>query len=891
MEKIFIIDAVNYLFRCYYAIRPMTNDKGESTHALYGFIQSIEKLRKEFSPKYMVAVFDGPGNKESRRKVYAEYKMHRKGAPEDLLLQFERAYDYCEMAGIPVLCVSEVEADDTMATVAIWSKKKQLQSVLCTSDKDLYQLVDESILVLNAQKENLIIDAKKVEELFGVAPKQMLDYLAIVGDASDNIPGIEGFGPKTASLLLQKLGSLEAIFEHPEEIASEKKRESFLAQKAIALMSKELATLNTAVEIPHDLEFFQIKEKDLARLQSFFQEMKFLKFLSELQLPTETPTPKTIQVEKKIYTLINSEEAFLELLRQLSSIQELCIDTETTSIRPLDAELVGIGIGHTPGEAFYIPCNGTLTKEFVLSSLKELLEGTRHQFYGHNIKYDLHVLCNAGIHISSLSFDTLIASYLLQPQDRQHNLDRLALEYFQHKKIPIEDLISKGKNEISMKDVAIEKVAEYCSEDVDFTIRLYDLFKKEIEKKSLHLVFYEIEMPLIAVLMQMERKGIFIDVEIFSKLSSEFSHKLKLLEQEIFQIVGKEFNLNSPKQLGEVLYHDLQLPSPRTKKGAELSTAADVLEKMKHLSPVVEKILNYRALSKLSSTYVETLPFQINPKTGRIHATFNQSMTATGRLSCQDPNLQNIPVRSEEGKKIRQGFRPQKEGWSYLSADYSQIELRLLAHFSEDPELIRAFREGQDIHLHTASLIFNVKEDAVTQEMRQIAKTVNFGILYGQGPFGLAQELNISQKEAAYFIETYFQRYQKISDYLESLKEIAAKTGVATTITGRRRPIPEIHNKNPAVRAQAQRLAINTPLQGTAADLIKISMIEIDKSLQKTSCKGFMILQIHDELIFELPDEEIPFFQQLVKEKMENVFSLQVPLLVDIEVGKNWAEC
>jgi DNA polymerase-1 len=465
------------------------------------------------------------------------------------------------------------------------------------------------------------------------------------------------------------------------------------------------------------------------------------------------------------------------------------------------------------------------------------------------------------------------------------------LEYFHTTKIPIEDLISKGKNAISMKDVPLEKAAEYCCEDVDYTIRLKDLFAKEIEKKSLHNVLYEIEMPLLPVLAKMERNGIFIDVATFAHLASEFSAKLRALEKEIFHETGREFNLNSPKQLGDVLYQDLHLTPPHRKKGSEFSTAADVLEKLKTESPIVEKILEYRTVQKLFSTYVETLPSQINPKTGRIHANFNQSMTATGRLSCQDPNLQNIPVRSEDGRRIRAGFKPEKEGWVYLSADYSQIELRLLAHFSEDPELLRAFKEGQDIHAHTASLIFNVPQTEISKEMRQIAKTVNFGILYGQGPFGLSQELGISQKEAALFIETYFQRYPKISEYLDRSKELADKTGMVKTITGRQRPIPEIHNKNPSVRLAAQRLAINTPLQGTAADLIKISMIEIDKFLQENHCKGFMILQIHDELIFEIPDNEIPLFQEIIPEKMEHVFTLQVPLLVDIEIGKNWSEC
>jgi DNA polymerase-1 len=890
MEKIYIFDAVNYLFRSYYAIGPMLNDKGQSTSALFGFIRSVQKLIRDFAPTHLVCVFDGPENKKGRQAVYAEYKMQRKGAPEDLFPQFEWAYDYCELAGIPALCIEGVEADDTMATIAVWAEKQGATSYLCSSDKDLMQLVNDHIFMLQLHKDNLIIDSQKVQELFGVRPDQMLDLLAIMGDASDNIPGLEGFGPKTASSLLQEFGTLDFILAHPEKVKGEKKQLTLRTRQKDALMSRELATLHTRVEVPQDPEFYRLKAANKQALSDLFQEMKFNSLLKEMNQPKKEMAPvvqsqevkckAALHLDQRNYHLVDNEAALDELLTKLSQENEVCIDTETTDIAPLLAHLVGIGFGIEPGEAWYVPLNGEMGKKRIIERLKIFFNSAKCEFFGHNLKYDYHILQNLGLPLHKISFDTLLASYLLDPQNRRHSLDDLTLAKFQKVKIPIENLIGKGKKEISMRDVPIEKVKEYCCEDIDFTTRLKEIFTQELKEKQLDRLLHDIEIPLLPILAEMERTGIYLDVNELKKEGEILVRELNQIKLKIFEQAGEEFNLNSPKQLSSILYEKLGLKTTTT------STSADVLEELAGAHPIVSQILIYRTLEKLRSTYIESLPHQVHPVSGRIHCTFNQSIAATGRLSCQDPNLQNIPIHSA----IRSCFKA-KEGFSFLGADYSQIELRLLAHFSEDKELMKAFLTGRDIHIHTASLIFGVPEKSVTSDMRKAAKTVNFGIVYGQTAFGLAKQLSIPQKEAAAFIKTYFERYPGVQQYLEESKAKVRKIGYSTTLTGRRRPIPEIQNKNPSIRFAAERLAVNTPLQGTAADLIKIAMIEIDRVIRERKLEGKMILQIHDELIFEIPDHEIPIFNEIVKEKMEHVLKLNVPIEVHMAVGKNWAEC
>lgn len=880
MEKIYILDAVNYLFRAYYAIGPMLNDQGQSTSALFGFIRSIQKLIRDFSPTHLVAVFDGPDNKKQRQAVYADYKMHRKGAPEDLYPQFEWAYQYCEMAGIPALSVEGVEADDTMATIALWAKKKKAKVFLCSSDKDLMQLVDDQIFMLQLHKDNLLIDAKKVEEIYGVRPDQILDLLAIMGDASDNIPGLEGFGPKTAASLLQEFGTLDAILEHPEKVKGAKKQEVLKSQQKEALLSRELATLNTAVSIPQEPKAYALHPPSIDQLLEFFQKMKFNSLIKELQERPMPPCKAALHTESLDYQTVDDEEALLFLIQMLEEEKEISLDTETTHISPLLAHLVGIGLATQAGKAYYIPMNGALGKKKALLHLSSFFARTGASFFGHHLKYDYHILKNSGIELKKIGFDTLIASQILEPQKRRHNLDELCLEKFGKVKIPLESLIGKGKKQTTLKEVPIEQVSQYCCEDVDYTLRLKDFFEPVLREKKLDSIMNQIELPLLPILADMERTGIYLNVTLLQEEGKKIAQELSEIRQTIYQMCGEEFNLNSPKQLASILYEKMAI------KPKEKSTSAEVLEELAEEHVVVQEILKYRTLEKLRSTYIEALPHQINPITDRIHCTFNQTGTATGRLSCQDPNLQNIPLHS----KVRACFQAQ-EGFCFLGADYSQVELRILAHFSEDEELLFAFRNGRDIHVHTASLIYGVDEGQVSRAMRQAAKTVNFGIVYGQTAFGLSKQLGISVKEASDFIKKYFDRYPKVRQYLEESKEKVRKKGYSLTLMGRQRPIPEIHNKNPSIRFAAERLAINTPLQGTQADLIKMAMIEIERAIRKKGLRGKMILQIHDELIFEVPEGEISLFQEMVKKKMEGIFQLKVPLEVDTAVGKNWAEC
>ena len=892
MNKLYIIDAINYLFRSYHAIGPMTNSSGQSTNAVYGFIRSILKLLKTTHAEHIVCVFDGPDNKRARKELFADYKSHRKQAPEDLIPQFEWAYQFCELIGIPLLCIEGVEADDVMATVAVYAKKHASQAYLCTSDKDLTQLVDDQIFVLHPHKDYALVDAKAVEEIFGIPPSQILDYLSIVGDSSDNIPGIPGFGPKTAVSLLKEFGTLENILKHPEKVKGEKKQQALIEFKDQALLSQKLATLNCHVPIPLETNFYHRKNPDLEKLTKFYHDLNFTSLLRELEQskPTSVSVVEENKTEKSQYHLVQTLEDIDAVLQKLLLEKEICVDTETTNIAAQMAQLVGIGFTSQGNDIFYIPLNGQVDKKVVLGKLDSFFKNCQAKFTGHNIKYDWHVLQNENIDMANMGFDTQIASYLLEPHIRRHNLDDLTLEKFNHVKIPIESLIGKKPKQISMLDVPIENVSTYCCEDVDYTFKLKTLLEKSLKEQNLIEIFSTIEMPLVPVLANMEKQGVFVDSNELKKLGESFSSQIEKIKEKIFQEVGFEFNLNSPKQLSEVLFDTLGLPKPAKTK-TSFATGADILEDLSMDNPIVADILVYRSLEKLRATYVEGLLEQIHPQTGKIHCTFNQAVTATGRLSCQDPNLQNIPVKTKEGNKIRACFKPQRQDFSFLSADYSQIELRLLAHFSQDPDLIQAFIEKQDIHAHTASRIYNVPITMITPQMRSNAKTVNFGILYGQGPYGLSQLLHISMKEAQEFIKTYFDKYPKISIFLEKCKQDALTHGYSTTLTGRKRPIPEIENKNAQVRAAAERLAVNTPLQGTAADLIKLAMITIDKEIKEKKLQGKMILQIHDELIFEIPDEEIDIFKKIVKRNMENVFQLSVPLCVDIVIGKNWAEC
>lgn len=882
-KKLYILDVSGYIFRAYFALPPMTNPKGEATHALFGFIRSVLKLFKDLSPEHIVAVFDGPDNKKQRQVLYEKYKANRVRIHEDLPAQIEWAKQFCELIGISHVEVGGVEADDTMGSIAKWAAEAGEEVYLCTSDKDLCQMVQSNIFILNPWKENLIIDAHGVEELYGVPPRQIVDLLAIIGDSSDNIPGLSGFGPKTALPLLKEFHSLENLLANPDQVKGAKKQQTLRSEAEIALLSKRLATIHTDIVFPQDPTFFAKQKTDIANLKNFYLDMSFASLARELDSLLQTE-------EKYDYQLVDSSAELQKLIDRLHQKREISFALASTNVRPLQAELVGIGFSVAAGEAFYIPLNGQLGRENVLRALKPLFENPSLSFYAHNAKSYLHGLENVGIHLALLSFDTILASYLLSSAGRRHSLDHLALHYFGKVKTPIKELIGTGKKEISMDLVPIEKICHYCCQEADYTLRVKNLLETQLKQQNLESLLFDLELPLTQLLARMERVGMYLDSTVIAAFAKEVTAQLKIAEAQIYQMAGEVFNISSPKQLSVILFEKMGI-KPLKKTATGLSTNADVLETLAGEHPIADQILAFRSLEKLRSTYLETLISEINPNTNRIHPTFNQFIAATGRLACQDPNLQNIPVRTPQGRRIREAFRPQKRKWSYLSADYSQIELRLLAHLSEDPQLLKAFKEGDDIHAFTASLVFGIPLQEVSKTQRFQAKAINFGIIYGQQAYGLSQELKVDIKVAFDFIEAYFIRYPKVLEFINFCIESTRKTGKSTTMIGRVRAIPEIHSSNTIVRSAAERLAINTPLQGSAADLIKLAMLEIETLLVQKNMETKMVLQIHDELIFEAPDEELATLQTLVKKAMEGVFTLKVPLIADVNIGKNWAEC
>lgn len=880
-DSLLLIDASGLLYRSFFALPPLTSPTGDPTGALFGFIRSILRVHQKVAPAFVVSVFDGPNNKKSRLAIYSEYKATRKPTPPELIHQIGEAKKFCDLWGIPQLAVPNVEADDTIASIATWAEKNLSKNVLiCTADKDLAQLVNEHITLINPAKEDKISDEATVVSDLGLPPAMLRDYYALIGDTSDNVPGIDGIGPKTAVELLKEWGSLDNILNHGDEISG-KKGERIRQGKETALLSRTLVTLDADVEIPHDHEFYAHKNPDIPALHTFFQSKGFKTL--ETMLATPNPSPDLPPCKHEIIRTSESCDRFITWLGHQHSV---AIDTETTSIDEYSAELVGIGVAAAPDFVYYIDyrsCPGVVQK------ISDTLKKQRISLIGHNIKYDLHVLARYGLELPELKFDTLIASWLLNAHERNHNLDDLARRHFDKVKIPIDSLLGKGKTARTMAEVPVEDVARYCAEDVEYTLRLKALFEPQLKETGVEKLFYECEMPLIPVLFRMESEGVYVDVDHLKALKGFIDKTIGEVEKEIYAMAGKEFNISSPKQLSEVLFSDLRLPKQRKGKH-HLSTNADVMEELSLSHPIAQKVLEYRQLEKLRSTYLETLPKQVR-EDGRVHCRFVQSGTATGRLSCQDPNLQNIPVRTELGKEIRAAFRPQFPGWVYVSADYSQVELRLLAHLSKDPALIKAFKEDLDIHAMTASEIFGVPLDKVTSEMRHRAKAVNFGVIYGQQAFGLARELRIPNAEAQAFINAYFARYKDVLAILDKAKEKAHQTGMAETLTGRRRLLPDINSSDFIVRSAQERLAVNTPFQGTAADMIKIAMITLNNWLLKEKMETKMVLQIHDELLFEAPESELDKLLPHVRSFMESAMELIVPLRVEISVGKNWKEC
>ncbi|MDD4878875.1 MAG: DNA polymerase I [Candidatus Omnitrophica bacterium] len=882
-DRLFLIDGNSFCYRAFYAIRSLTNSKGQPTNAIYGFITMIRKLIEDEKPGYLAIAFDLKGP-TFRHKKFEEYKIHRKPMPDELVDQMPLIKEVVRGYNIPLFEMQGYEADDVLATLAVKAADKGYEVYIVTGDKDMLQLVGPRIKVYNVHKEGLIYDKDKVKERYGVPPEGIADLIALMGDSSDNIPGVTGIGEVTAKKLMEDFGSLDKVLSAGDKIKSESLRKKLTEYRDQAILSKELATVDRDVPVKIDFDELKLKEPDNARLYDLFSELEFKRLLKDLSAPGKQLSGK--------YHLVEGEGALDGLVKGLAGQKKFALDFETTGTDPLSCEPVGISFCWEEGAAYYVPIGdvkGGFDKEVLFGKLKPILEDKKKLKIGQNIKYEQLLLAVNGVNMEGPVFDTMVASYLLNPSKLNHNLEDITLEYLNLKKTPITDLIGVGKKKITMKEVEIEKIKDYCCQDSDAAFRLKDVLEGQLEEKNLGKLFHEVEMPLLGCLAAMELTGVAIDVDYLAKMSKEMEKRLEKTTAEIYEIAGTEFNINSPKQLSEILFVKMKLPVVKKTKTGH-STDVEVLEALSAVHALPALLLKYREVSKLKSTYVDALPQLVNPRTGRVHTSFNQTVTATGRLSSSDPNFQNIPIKTEMGKQIRRAFVAGEKGWVILSADYSQIELRILAHFSQDKELLDAFDNGRDIHTHTASLIFGVREGEVTPEMRSIAKTVNFGIIYGMSPFGLSRELKIEVSKAKEFIDAYFEKYGRVKTFLEDLVDEARENGYVTTILNRRRYLPEINSQNNSVRQFAERAAINAPIQGSAADLIKIAMINIHNVLKEKKLDSKMILQVHDELVFEVPGDEVEETKKIVKTRMEEVVKLTVPVKVQVKAGKNWLE-
>jgi DNA polymerase-1 len=889
--KLFLIDGNSFCYRAFYAIRELSTSRGEPTNAVYGFISMLRKIIKDEKPDYLGIAFDLKGP-TFRHKKYEEYKIHRKPMPEELVAQLPVIKEVISAYNIPIFEKQGYEADDVLATVAKKLAKKSLGVYIVTGDKDALQLVGPHIKVYSPHKEGLIYDAERVKERYGVEPERIVDLIALMGDVSDNISGVPGFGEKTAVSLMKDFKNLEEILSKPDRIKQEAKRKLIVEHAEKAKLSKELAILDDNVPIKIELKELKIKEPDKEVLHEIFKRLEF-KSLTKEYAPESTLQSK--------YFLIDDKPGFEDLIKKLRKHDFFAFDFETTGTDPMVARPIGISLSFEEGQAHYVAFKKEtaslikqtsgkgLTRVWVLGQLKPLFENPDIEKTGQNIKYEYVILNNHGIELKGIYFDTMVASYLLNPSKFNHNLDDIAMEYLNYKMIPLADLIGSGKKQISLEDVDVKRVCEYSCEDVDVTFRLTKILEKKLEEKGLYELFKDVEMPLITVLANMEIGGVALNTEFLGDMSKKMEKRIGTITKEIFEEAGCEFNINSHQQMSHVLFEKLQLPIiKRTKTG--ISTNEAVLRKLFPIHPIIGLILEHRTLAKLKSTYIDALPELINKKTHKVHTSFNQTVTATGRLSSSSPNLQNIPIKTEAGREIRKAFTPFKKEDILISADYSQIELRILAHFSHDENLISAFMKGHDIHAYTAARIFDVKEKDVTKKMRSQAKTVNFGIIYGMSPYGLARDLGIDVSQAEEFIENYFERYPDIRLYLEEQIEAAHENGYVTTILNRRRYLPEINSPNMSIRQFAERAAINAPIQGSAADLIKVAMLNIARVFEEKKFKSKMILQVHDELLFEAAKNEAAEIKKVIKDKMEGVFKLKVPIEVHIGEGKSWYE-
>ncbi len=890
-QSVWIIDANSLIFQVFHAIPEMTSPRGEPVNAVFGFVRDVLHIAQTKEPHYLFCAFDMAGP-TFRHELYSDYKVHRSEMPDELKPQFPLIRRVVETLGIPILELANYEADDILATVARATEELGGECFLVTADKDCRQLISEKVKVYNVRK-NQVYDAAALAADWGVAPGQVVDFQALVGDPVDHVPGVPLIGPKIAQELLQKYGTLDAVLDHAHEVAGAKRKQNLLEGREQAMLSRQLVRLDAHVPIEIDWAHGRLGGFDREQALAIFAEFGFHRFGDQLRQLNVSQAPPSWEAD---YRTIDTPEALASLAAELSKQSCLSVDTETTSVNPSRAELVGVSLAWKPGEAYYLPIRApagepTLEVQAVVDALRPVLENPAVGKIGQNLKYDMTVLRGVGIELRGIVFDSMVASYLLDAGERNHNLDELAQRYLNHTTIRIGELIGTGKQQKSMDEVPLAAITSYACEDADVPLRLLPILKPKLAEQQLTELFEQLELPLIDVLAEMEHNGIRIDVGRLAELSGQYGERMKLLEKEIYDLAGHEFNIASPKQLQTVLFDEQKLPViTKTKTGR--GTDVDVLEELARQHPLPAKIIEYRQFAKLKGTYVDALPALVHPRTGRVHASFHQAVAATGRLSSSDPNLQNIPIRTESGREIRSAFLPGHDGWKLLSADYSQIELRVLAHFSGDENLCAAFASDEDIHTRVAAQVYGVELESVTGEMRRTAKAVNFGVIYGQSPFGLAKTLGIEQDVAAAFIEGYFNRHPGVEEFLNQILVECRAKGYVTTILGRRRAIRGIRPEGQGVGRQrnlSERTAINTVIQGSAADLIKLAMIAIYRRMRCESLAAKMLLQIHDELVFEVPPDEIEAMTRLVSEEMVSARQLSVPLRVDVSLGDNWA--
>ena len=896
-KSLILVDGSSFLFRAYHAIPPLTNPQGEPTNAIYGVSNMLRKLIADYQSEYITVVFDAPG-KTFRNDLYDQYKAHRPPMPEDLRVQIKPLHELIRNMGLPLIMESGVEADDVLGALAQFAEKQGFKVIISTGDKDMAQLVTENIILENTMS-NTRMDIQGVINKFGVKPEQIIDYLALMGDSSDNIPGIPKVGPKTAAKWLEEYQTLENLAANADKITG-KIGESLRANLHQLPLAKQLTTIKCDLDLPYTMDDLKRCPINIDELKNLLATLGFLSWFKTLD--TNVDTKVTIIEDKPIiidstYDTVLTYQQFGQWLELLENAELFAFDTETTSLDYNKAEIVGVSFSVIPGKAAYIPLAHNYTgvpdqldRSEILEKLRPLLENSHKAKLGQNLKYDAHVLTNHGITLRGITHDTMLESYVLNSTATKHNMDDLAKEYLGITTIHYEDVAGKGAKQIPFQEVTIEQAATYAAEDADITLQLHQTLMTKLHQHPPLLALYtEIEIPLISVLTRIENNGVLIDTDMLSIQSLELANHIIALEQQAHDLAGHTFNLSSPKQIQDILYDQLKLPVLKKTPKGQPSTEESVLQELAIDYPLPKVILDYRSLSKLKSTYTDKLPQQVDDITGRIHTSYHQAVTATGRLSSSNPNLQNIPIRSEEGRKIRQAFiAPQN--YKIVAADYSQIELRIMAHLSADAGLLKAFVGGEDIHKATAAEVFGVELDQVTTDLRRSAKAINFGLIYGMSSFGLAQQLGLSRSQAQSYIDLYFTRYPGVKNYMNNIKDQAREQGYVETLFGRRLYLPEIKSRNAVRRQYAERTAINAPMQGTAADIIKRAMINVDHWLITDVPDGKMIMQVHDELVFEVAENKVNQYTAIIRDIMCSAANLSVPLIVDIGTGNNWDE-